>query len=158
MIDAKMTMETQKFNSWLNKTIKSHNVSTGVAIKKIGFDLLENILRPEPYGRHPIDTGRSQAGWYASVKGLGKDYNFGSGPGVEQGKREGSFVDKTGALFSNKYIEFINGVRYIVYLEYGHSEQAPAGMVRISMRKMTGKLPKEINDRFKKDWNKFRVI
>ena len=45
----------------------------------------------------------------------------------------------------------------MVFLEYGHSKQAPVGMVRISMRKMYGKLPKEINKRFIKDWKKFKV-
>jgi len=52
-------------------------------------------------------------------------------------------------------VELINGVPYILFLEYGSSLQAPAGMVRISMRKMTGRMPKELNQEFLTEWNKF---
>lgn len=160
MIDVKMEMETQAFNSWVTKQIKAHNVSTDKAIRKIGFDLLSTILEPQPYGRHPVDTGRARAGWYASVRGLGMNFNFNSGADPERndvvrGQLEGSFVDHLGLLRLDKYIEFVNSVKYIVFLEYGHSDQAPVGFVRMAMRKMTGKLPKEINDAFIKDWNKF---
>lgn len=160
MIDVKMQMETQAFNQWVTKQVKAHNVSTDKAIRKIGFDLLSTILERQPYGRHPVRTGRARAGWYASVRGLGMPFNLNSGidpaiNDVPRGQLEGSFVDHLGLLHLDKYIEFINSVKYIVFLEYGHSKQAPVGFVRMAMRKMTGKLPKEMSDAFIKDWNKF---
>ncbi len=48
----------------------------------------------------------------------------------------------------------INNVDYIIFLEYGWSAQAPFGMVRISMRKIRGLLPKELDDSYRRDWNK----
>ena len=53
-----------------------------------------------------------------------------------------------------KYVELINNVKYILFLEYGSSDQAPFGMVRISMRKLRGRLPKDLGDEFRKDWNR----
>lgn len=35
-----------------------------------------------------------------------------------------------------------NRVHYTVYLEYGHSKQAPSGMVRISLRELSRKVLK----------------
>lgn len=136
-------------------------MSTDIGIRKVALDLLRNILKPLPYGRHPVDTGRARAGWYMSVKGLGLNFNFDRGVKkkknqVSMGMKEGSFIDATKNRF-DKFVMLINGVNYIVFLEYGHSGQAPAGMVRISMRKMRGALPRELSRSFIRDWNKFRV-
>jgi hypothetical protein len=110
-------------------------------------------------GRHPVRTGRARAGWYPSVVGLGGNFDFSSGlkddDDTARGKREGSFINKL-KNSSNKYVVLINSVRYIVYLEYGHSKQAPFGMVRISMRKMRGALPDMLDETFQKDWAEFK--
>jgi len=160
-----MKMETAAFNKQLRAFMKKTNISTDKVIRKVALDLLSNILRPEPYGTHAVDTGRARAGWYMSAVGLGNKMDFtsrvkttsksGKGitlGGVEQGKREGKFTAKLGPMTLNKYVEMVNGVDYIVYLEYGWSKQSPFGMVRISMRKMRGVLPKELSKEYKKDW------
>lgn len=155
-----MQMETEEFNSWMREVITRNRVSTELGIKKVALDLLTNILEPEPYGRHPIDTGRSRAAWHPSMEGLDGKFNFESGirsdkSKVSEGIQEGSFIDNTKGLTSDKWVELINAVSYILFLEYGHSQSAPIGMVRISMRKMMGRLPAEINERFIRDWNTF---
>ncbi len=55
--------------------------------------------------RTPIDTGNARSGWFRSPEGL-SDF------GTEQ--------------------IIGNDVKYIVALEFGHSKQAPQGMVRIT--------------------------
>jgi hypothetical protein len=161
-------METQQFNKFVARFIREANIETGLALKKIGFDLLANILKPEPYGKHPVDTGRARAAWYPSMKSLGVQADLYSGTrapnsskgevGVQGGMREGRFIDKTsdGWVKNDQYIEMVNSVFYILPLEYGWSRSAPAGMVRISMRKMSGRLPTNLNDRYLKAWNKAR--
>jgi hypothetical protein len=73
---------------------------------------------------------------------------------IAKGKTEGSYKDRTrnpGLM----YIDLINGVKYIVYLEYGYSKQAPYGMVRVSMRQMRGgKLPKSLKKAMSDEWRK----
>jgi len=161
-------METAQFNRFVARFIKEANIETGLALKKIGFDLLANILKPEPYGKHPVDTGRARAAWYPSMKALGVQSDLYSGTrppdsskgdvGVQGGKLEGRFDDKTstGWVKNDQYIEMVNSVFYILPLEYGWSKSAPIGMVRISMRKMRGKLPANLNDKYLKAWNKAR--
>uniref|UniRef100_A0A6M3LEC0 Putative tail protein n=1 Tax=viral metagenome TaxID=1070528 RepID=A0A6M3LEC0_9ZZZZ len=175
-----LKLETQEFNKALKKFMAKSDVDSGKVIKKIAFDLLGNIIGDLPTektfdldtralaearghpisGRHPVDTGRARAGWYASIKGLGGNFDF-TKPGPENninsnkvalGQKEGDFIDNTKAL-SMKYVDLINGVDYILYLEYGYSMQAPAGMVRIGMRSMYGVLPKVMGKQFLADWN-----
>ena len=153
-----LDVDTRKFNKAIKKFIKESDLDATVVLKKIAFDLLAWILAPPPHRKHPVDTGRSRAAWYPSIKGLGMNYDLSKdvdpiNSQVGKGKREGAFVDKSKG-FTNKYVEMINGVDYIIYLEYGHSKSAPAGMVRISMRKMTGEMPKQLGKEFLKSWNK----
>ena len=170
MITAKLE-GVSEFNRDMQKVIRRSNISTDIAIKKIAMDLLANILKAPPKGRHPVKTGRSRAAWYPSLVGLNKglagvktkrnlsNFDFNKNvkgvSKVSEGKRKGEFVDKSKGLTRlNKYIEMINNVSYIIFLEYGWSAQAPFGMVRISMRKMRGKLPKELDDGYRREWNK----
>ena len=150
-----MQLETREFNAALKRLMKKTELSDGVVLRKVAFDLLSNILRPEPYGKHAVDMGQARAGWQVSAEALGKRADFKSRIKGEdktaKGKAKGKYKEKLKGY--NKFIEMINGVNHIVYLEYGHSKQSPLGMVRISMRKMRGKLPKELGKAYKKDWN-----
>lgn len=93
-----------------------------------------------------------------AMQGLGLDYDLSQGVAAgksqaAKGQKEGSFKDHTGTMYKEKYVELINGVNYIIFLEYGHSKSAPAGMVRVSMRSMRkGALSYEIAARFREDW------
>ena len=110
-----------------------------------------------------VDTGQARAGWYAAVNGLqpgiANRMNWASRiktddpEKIEQGKFEGDFEDHLHG--KDKYVDLINGVDHIVFLEYGHSRQAPAGMVRIAMRKNREQLPALMNDEFLAEWNSF---
>jgi len=153
-----MKMETKDFNRSIKRFMRTTDLADEIVLKKIAFDLLSNILKPEPDGTHPTDTGQARAGWHAAVSGLGKSFNMDSRlkstSKVSEGKRQGKYKAKlTG---TKKYIEMVNAVGHIVFLEYGWSKQAPLGMVRISMRKMRGKLPKELGREYKKAWRKMR--
>ena len=88
------------------------------------------------------------------------DFSAGVDPGknqVAKGVREGSFTDRTRGRI-NQYVELINGVPYIIFLEFGSSKSAPFGMVRISLRKMREgkKFSLTAMREIKKEWNKFR--
>ena len=151
-----MKMETKRFNAAIRNFMRQTKISEDKVLRKIAFDLLGNILRPEPYNTHPVDYGVARAGWYAASSGLGKSFDFESKlkseSKVEEGKQKGRYRENlTG---SKKYIEMVNAVDYIMYLEYGWSKSAPMGMVRISMRKMRGRLPKELGKEYKDDWKK----
>jgi len=178
-----ISFETKEFNKSIKKFVKKSSLSTEVVIKKIAFDLLAMILTGLPTaarktkggmtagftipsgtaatGRHPILTGRARAAWYPSVKGIGANFDFSSNidpkiNDVARGKKEGDFKNHLKSPW-DKYVDLINAVSYIIFLEYGSSQQSPAGMVRVSMRKMRGELPKYLNQAFVDDWNKFKL-
>ena len=161
-----LRVETRNFNRHIKQFKRRSDLATSVILKKFAFDLLKKIIT-----KNPVDTGRSRAGWYVAMEQLGgKDWfvarktkprrvSSGDPKGYSEsevsiGKRLGSYKEKlTGAV---KWIELVNGVDYIIYLEYGYSLQAPYGMVRLSMREIgKGKLPKDLGKEYQKEWNKF---
>lgn len=143
-------VETKQFNKFVNDFISQSTLETGVIIRNMALDLLNRIVK-----KNPVLTGRSRAAWYMSVEGLGGQWSDqGSDKSaIAKGKSEGAFEDHTNSM-PEKYVILINSVAYIIFLEYGASKQAPAGMVRLSMREMTGKVPQEIIDAYVATWNK----
>lgn len=61
----------------------------------------------------PIDLGTARAGWT---------------------------FEKVGDDETELRFRFANNVEYIVFLEFGHSQQAPQGFVRITLRRFTREL------------------
>lgn len=151
-------VEQDRFNARVKRFISESNLEADIVLKKIAFDLLREILRPEPYGTHPVWSGRARAGWYASMRGLGVNIGLNSRlkstSQVGIGMREGSFKAKIGPMNWNKSIIMVNSVKYILFLEYGGSKQAPYGMARISMRKMRYKFRKDLKRGLTSRWRK----
>jgi len=99
-------------------------------LKKVAMELFKSVIL-----KTPVDTGRARANWTCTI----------SEPSTE---RVYSKTDKQGSqtvalaikkadkaqLGSNIYLS--NNLPYIGVLEYGSSDQAPKGMVRISMQEI----------------------
>lgn len=101
---------------------------------KLAFTLLEGLVIGNAYGNPtgtPVKTGHARAQWHMSL----------GAPTV----LEGEAPDPSGALTmareaaklfgldlrAKPIVFFTAGAPYTIYLEYGHSLQAPSGMVRI---------------------------
>lgn len=109
------------------------------AIRKVAIDFLGSVIP-----KTPVDTGRARGGWQAYLIAQGVPVRVTSQkPGggragafseaaVAQGIAEGSYEEEFSR--TDAFVALINAVEYIVYLEYGSSDQAPAGMVRITFR------------------------
>lgn len=69
----------------------------------------------------PVDTGRARANWFVAEGAPRLDTT------------EGTVPSSRPALTGESVIYITNSLPYIVPLEYGHSEQAPAGMVRVAI-------------------------
>ena len=126
MTDLKIAVED--FNKALqkhyDKVVKkdAREILIGIAIQAVGeFARLT-----------PVDTGRARAGWYPAMRTL----KIPAGAG-DEGSIEMNFSG------DNPYIEINNRVHYVIYLEYGHSKQAPQGMVRRTLTKMQAVIDKE---------------
>lgn len=113
------------------------------ALKGIALEFTTRVIQ-----RNPVDTGRSRAAWTPLMDRLGVPSTalVGAGSGVAKGRREGSVAfDFNGPRQS---ITITNAVPYIVPLEFGSSDQAQAGMVRITMRELRAgsKFTEELRD------------
>jgi hypothetical protein len=143
-------LETKAFSRFITEFTRKSNVEIDKVLRKIALDLTRRIIE-----KNPVATGRSRAGWYPAARRLGFDpLKKGSQTAIAEGEAKGDYHEQLGWLARKKFIEIINGVGYVIYLEYGKSKQAPYGMVRVSMREMTGKLPKEITKTYKMIWDK----
>ena len=158
-----MAVETKIFNQHVRDFNRKINVSTEKVIKKFAFDVLARIIR-----HTPVDTGQARGGWFLAMEKLGEssaksvEINVSKGSKrfsqeeFEKGKAKGGFTDHTKGVFKDKWVEIVNGVEHIIFLEYGHSKAAPYGMARLSMREIRkGELPKNMTAEMKKDWKSF---
>jgi hypothetical protein len=147
LLDVKV--ETREFNKFVKKFVRESVKDTEKIIRRIALDLTQRIV-----AKTPVLTGRARSGWHLSVSGLGGQWmDEGNDTSmIAKGKTEGGFVNHLRNTL-DKYVILINNVYYILILEYGSSSKAPAGFARVSLREMTGKLPKEIKRAYVMKWD-----
>lgn len=108
----------------ITKFVEKAGDRADLVVRKVALDMLSGIVM-----KTPVDTGRARGHWGVGVNsityGAGIDPSGGStiaqGGAVIQGAKAGDTV----------YLA--NNLPYIVRLEYGHSKQAPQGMVRTTV-------------------------
>lgn len=160
MMSLKVEVEAAAFNSELRAFANRANIEVGRVVRTAAADLLRLVLAPPPSGRHPVKTGRARAGWYPAAMGLKVPISLTQGvteeskTAIGEGIASGEFYDNTKGKRNDKHVIIVNGVSYIWMLEYGYSQQAPAGMVRISLRKMRDELPDRFSSMFIREWNR----
>jgi len=101
-------------------------------LRKTMFEIMSRVIK-----RTPVDTGRARAGWSAAsdIKGQPSVGTFGGSAGaVAEGESRSTLTDELDG--SSGFIEVTNAVKYILSLEFGRSDQAPQGMVRVTLREM----------------------
>lgn len=95
-----------------------------MATQKIAMQCLRGVVL-----RTPVDTGRARSNWNVSLDGPDT-----SEQGIDSA--EGIISAGSSAILASKpyaTIYISNGLPYITALEYGHSKQAPGGMVRLTL-------------------------
>lgn len=143
-----LEFETRKFQRWTQELIDGVEDDVAEdALRKIAFDFTRKVIM-----RTPVDTGRARAGWTAWID---KQPEFqvrigGTDPAaVREGKARSDYEEDLQG--PRKSITIVNAVEYIMALEFGHSAQAPAGFMRITMRElqygpeMTLELQRQLN-------------
>lgn len=136
--------ETRRFQRFTRELVKAMPPAIRrKTLRAVALEFLGKVIK-----RTPVDKGRARSGWTPFLDALGKSAAVGgSDPAAQaRGKSEGSYREEASA------ITIINGVPYIVPLETGHSKQAPAGMMRITMRELASgqALTKELLAEYKR--------
>lgn len=78
----------------------------------------------------PVDTGHARSQWYTFTAGGGQPSVSGASSG---GDPVAQAIEVLADVQLGETVWCVNDVPYIVALEYGHSKQAPAGMVRLTL-------------------------
>ena len=125
----------ESFSLAIGKFIKKAPESADKIVKKVCFDLYQHFVDRTPY-----DTGRARGGWAIGVneRRLAPEGRCAE-PGTKANTSvESMFGEAKSILAEVKgdcVVYMCNNVEYIVPLEEGWSKkQAPAGMVRVTLR------------------------
>ena len=109
--------------------LRGFSRSTGIRfdkiVRKVCLDLTRDIVLLTP-----VDTGMAKSNWFLGTTRVGSIETSASKNGAPSLRRASDFAStlQAGGVF---YI--VNNLPYIMALEYGYSNQAPAGMARISV-------------------------
>lgn len=124
-------VETSRFDAFADRLLAGFTVDQQeIMLRALGLKFLAQVA-PQT----PVDTGRARAGWAAMADAEGMPLPLrGQREAIAKGRAEGSFELLRGRQSATLRIR--NAVPYIVPLEYGHSDKAPAGFVRITLRQM----------------------
>lgn len=109
-----------------------------LVVRKVGLDLMTSLVL-----KSPVDTGRFRGNWqvqYNLVPGALPTLDKSGGPTI---------AAANGALQSfavGQTFYLVNHLPYAIPLEYGHSKQAPAGMVRITLTEFDQYLTRAVGE------------
>lgn len=125
------------FSADIAKFVLKTKGKAETVVKKVSFDMFSRIQT-----RTPKDTHRAVTGWQVTINTPG-----GSDPGPGQYSKPPAPVIPAFKLGDDIY--FCNNVHYVPYLEYGtapygFSQQAPAGMVRVTITEYQAFLAKAV--------------
>lgn len=103
-----------------------------MAVRKVCMQLVSGVVL-----KTPVDTGRARGNWQASL-------NVPSTVPTEETDKQGAATiaaaqAAVGGATGNVFW-LSNNLPYIERLEYGHSKQAPQGMVRLTINEVRASL------------------
>lgn len=118
------------------------DVSVGLVLKKVVFDLGRGIIK-----RTPVDTGTARANW-AATQGSMPAPPTATFSGSKRAAGDQARGTMNQLVFGDPYSSYFwsNSLPYIEPLEYGHSKKAPAGMVRLAMTEVEARFDEFIKD------------
>lgn len=99
--------------------------------KQVAIEMYTGVVE-----KTPVDTGRARGNWQI---GIGIDITT----PTDRESKTGAFgeeLPKLGKAIGDEKIFISNNLPYIVALEYGHSKQAPNGMVGLTFIEIQSKI------------------
>jgi hypothetical protein len=115
-----------KFELDIQRYVDKANGRIDLVVRKISLDLFRRVVM-----KSPVDTGRFKGNWQVQI---------GAVPGgtLKLDDKDGTatiarVTAETLKLKAGEVIYLVNNLEYARALEYGHSKQAPSGMVRITV-------------------------
>ena len=114
------------FTAQIAAFVEKANGNIDLVVRKIALDMFKSVIV-----KSPVDTGRFKGNWQV---------NIGSVPAgtvaIDDKAGTATIAKVTAAtmnLKAGQVIYLVNNLAYARRLEYGHSKQAPNGMVRLTI-------------------------
>lgn len=95
-------------------------------VKKVTLDVFSSVI-----SMSPVDTGRFRGNWVASIGSYGNQILSVTDKSGDGTISEASRVVNNGNAGTIMYL--VNNLPYAQRLEYGYSNQAPSGMIRVTI-------------------------
>ena len=138
MSDAVNRASLYRFEVDLRAFAKQIDVDLGTVVRKVVVDLHDNII-----ARTPVDTGRARASWGIERDSVGdfeqpEDYTASSGEATADAQSQQFALEGWFDPYTVYWI--FNNLKYILPLEFGHSMQAPTGMVAIALAEIEAEI------------------
>src|SRR4051812_15283579 len=97
-----------------------------LVVRKVALDLFLRVIY-----KSPVDTGRFKSNWQVAINTIPQGVTAGAD---KSGSPSIARVTAAATRFAaGQVIYLVNNLEYARALEYGHSKQAPGGMVRLSV-------------------------
>lgn len=122
-----MADDLRSFTLKMDEFAHRVGLSPGLVVKRVALDLFSRIVR-----KTPVDTGRARASWNISAGAPDLSIPEGQTFSAKNPTQALSNVN----VESGQTIYITSNLSYIVPLEEGHSQQAPAGMVAVSIEEI----------------------
>lgn len=94
-------------------------------VRKVGVDIVSSLVM-----KSPVDTGRFRYNWVCSFDTAS---SFTTTNTDKTGQKAIAMIRTQLNGWEGQDIYFTNSLPYAIPLEYGHSQQAPQGMVRLTV-------------------------
>lgn len=124
-----MKSNIAEFNATIDKFTASVPEKVSILHRKVVMQALTGVVL-----KTPVDTGRARGNWQVSI---GQPINE-----VFEGtdKIGNATIERGFSIASNiapyEIVYISNNIYYIIYLENGSSDQAPAGMVALTIEEL----------------------
>ncbi|HSE47195.1 MAG TPA: HK97 gp10 family phage protein [Gemmatimonadales bacterium] len=142
----RVEIESARFNAAVLGFVAATRSNMRITLTTLALDLLSRIQK-----RTPIKTGRLRMSFHALLPGNTDSYTYSD---FEGRRFYGVLATKPFAHDDPDLMEAVVGtnVDYAIYIEAGHSRQAPNGMVAVSLMETSGALEAAAEQAIERAW------
>jgi len=124
-------MALGQFELDIARFVEKAKGNVDLVVRRVSLDIFRRVVM-----KSPVDTGRFKGNWQCAIGSIP--------PGtLKVNDKSGSatlarITAETLRMQAGQTIYLVNNLEYARPLEYGWSKQAPAGMVRLTLREFRG--------------------
>jgi hypothetical protein len=119
------------FSAQIAEFVAKAKGNADLVVRKVALEMFSRVIQ-----KSPVDTGRFKGNWQVAIGSLPAgtlEINDKGGTATIARVTATALGVKAGDV-----IYLVNNLEYALPLEYGHSKQAPSGMVRLTILEFNG--------------------